>query len=360
MQKTKTIRTFQRKTKSGKMSTVREHTAKYDSPEEMAKEAMKRKAGAGEELEKRKLDNSGNTTGGSSTPSHGVSPEEYKAWYHWDQNTDPKNKLALSAEKKMKAHMGATAYKQHFKTASDTYSVRGHSKSYKNFDKQESSDYVEEAFNRGVAAAHRQVKKMDKENPNWRRENKKGVPSTNKVKQSSEVKRQDPVKNLYNFVKDSDVTYTNKGSIEDKEFGNMRLYALQKKHTGMSVSFTASDRRMVIYEEGRKTPLTDNSQAKKFNGGLTYEYRPLTRSMASKINQMVSPEKDHSNSGNKGVDKGNPALLRNLHNKYPKDKADQMYKEMMEKKPGRGTRGEAINRSLKGVKDAHKYLLGQD
>lgn len=54
MKKEKTIKTYQRKTKSGKMTTVKQHTAKYDSAEDMAKEAMKKKTGAGKELEKRK------------------------------------------------------------------------------------------------------------------------------------------------------------------------------------------------------------------------------------------------------------------------------------------------------------------
>lgn len=236
MQKTKTIKTFQRKTKSGKMSTVKEHSAKYDSADDMAKEAMKKRAGAGSEMEKRrkplfeegsvvedyhkkmtpedksvhndlltkvraldrkhtksgtdlmndpafkkitqqrdslykKYDSKNNKsdkkelskkefegakfpkgtkpaketktgsvvvnakgyktpTAKTSTPAHGVSADEYKAWYHWDQKADPKNKVALSAEKKMKAHMGAKAYNKHFQEASDSYSARGHGKSY--------------------------------------------------------------------------------------------------------------------------------------------------------------------------------------------------------------------------------------
>ena len=252
MQKTKTIKTFQRKTKSGKMSTVKEHSAKYDSSEDMAKEAMKKRAGAGSELEKKTVDKksakdiqaltehfhdmasdwSDGAKGGvkklkgpdhtvavsrvaaelhakhgmgaksvsesevkalyrkhsadvsnlktkkssdkkelskkefegakfpkgtkpaketktgsvvvnakgyktptakTSTPAHGVSADEYKAWYHWDQKADPKNKVALSAEKKMKAHMGAKAYKEHFNKESEHYTSRGHKEAYNAF-----------------------------------------------------------------------------------------------------------------------------------------------------------------------------------------------------------------------------------
>ena len=49
MKKEKTIRTYQRRTKSGKVVTVKQHTAKYDAAEK-AKEAAKKK-GAGSELE---------------------------------------------------------------------------------------------------------------------------------------------------------------------------------------------------------------------------------------------------------------------------------------------------------------------
>lgn len=50
MKKEKTIRTYQRKTKSGKITTVKSHTAKYDAAAEVAKKAA-RKKGAGDELQ---------------------------------------------------------------------------------------------------------------------------------------------------------------------------------------------------------------------------------------------------------------------------------------------------------------------
>ena len=49
MKKEKTVKTYQRRTKSGKIVTVRQHTAKYDAAEAL-KEATKKK-GAGDELE---------------------------------------------------------------------------------------------------------------------------------------------------------------------------------------------------------------------------------------------------------------------------------------------------------------------
>ena len=52
MKKEKTVKTYQRRTKSGKMVTVKQHTAKYDAAEK-AKEAAKKK-GAGEEFDVRK------------------------------------------------------------------------------------------------------------------------------------------------------------------------------------------------------------------------------------------------------------------------------------------------------------------
>lgn len=49
MKKEKTIRTYQRRTKSGKIVTVRQHTAKYDAVESLKEDAKKK--GAGDELE---------------------------------------------------------------------------------------------------------------------------------------------------------------------------------------------------------------------------------------------------------------------------------------------------------------------
>ena len=53
MKKEKTIRSYKRKTKGGKVVTVKQHTAKYDAAEEMKKALAKK--GAGEELASKKL-----------------------------------------------------------------------------------------------------------------------------------------------------------------------------------------------------------------------------------------------------------------------------------------------------------------
>jgi hypothetical protein len=50
MQKTKTVKATQRKTKTGKTVAVKGYSAKYDSSEDMAKEAIKKRKGAGSEL----------------------------------------------------------------------------------------------------------------------------------------------------------------------------------------------------------------------------------------------------------------------------------------------------------------------
>lgn len=65
MKKEKQVKSYQRRTKSGKMITVRAHTAKYDAAEK-AKEAAKKK-GAGDELENKK----------SKMPNHNLSMEDY-------------------------------------------------------------------------------------------------------------------------------------------------------------------------------------------------------------------------------------------------------------------------------------------
>ena len=70
MQKEKSVRTYQRKSKNGKVVTVRSYKAKYDAAEEARKEMAKR-AGAGEEFKKKK----------SSAPVDlGFTADEFKIW----------------------------------------------------------------------------------------------------------------------------------------------------------------------------------------------------------------------------------------------------------------------------------------
>ena len=192
MKKEKTIRSYKRKTKSGKTVTVKQHTAKYDAAEEMKKALAKK--GAGEELATRKLtaaelkqvkdivgENSeldeqyvvafypelsprmvkavmaeyrkksatpkakeANTVGKppkapatktpkvekSSAPDLGFTAEEYKAWYHWDTENDPKNKAAMKVKKALLGAMGPRAYKKYEEDMTNSYSSRGHSKAY--------------------------------------------------------------------------------------------------------------------------------------------------------------------------------------------------------------------------------------
>lgn len=121
MKKEKTIRTYQRKTKSGKITTVKSHTAKYDAAAEVAKKAA-RKKGAGDELQAKltkKVPAKKQTK--SASKSSGLSSTEFKAWYH-----DPKSKEGRAAAKKLKEQVGAEKYKELNKKANDSYSSRGH------------------------------------------------------------------------------------------------------------------------------------------------------------------------------------------------------------------------------------------
>jgi len=131
MKKEKTIRTYQRRTKTGKVVTVKQHTAKYDAAEAL-KEAAKKK-GAGDELEslKEKPQTKPSKEVAPKDDALGFTADEYKAWYHWDQDADPKNKSALKVEKALKAKMGAKGYKKYFDEMSDSYSSRGHNKAFK-------------------------------------------------------------------------------------------------------------------------------------------------------------------------------------------------------------------------------------
>lgn len=144
MKKEKTIRTYQRKTKSGKITTVKSHTAKYDAAAEVAKKAARKKGAGGElqakitkmpdpkleleqyldELKKSRSGASSDTAKKqkkSAPKSSGLSSTEFKAWYH-----DPKSKEGKAAAKKLKEQVGAEKYKELNKKANDSYSSRGH------------------------------------------------------------------------------------------------------------------------------------------------------------------------------------------------------------------------------------------
>ena len=134
MQKEKSVKSYTRRTKSGKTVVVHAYKAKYDAAEEMRK-ALAKKEGAGKELANRKkqveqptLDN-----------KLGFSAEEFKAWYHWDTESDPKNKAALKVEKALKKSMGDKAYKKFYDDMTDGYSARGHNKAFKGLESSLSS-----------------------------------------------------------------------------------------------------------------------------------------------------------------------------------------------------------------------------
>ena len=70
MQKEKSVRTYQRKSKNGKVVTVHSYKAKYDAAEEARKEMAKR-AGAGDELKKKKS---------AASADLGFTADEFKIW----------------------------------------------------------------------------------------------------------------------------------------------------------------------------------------------------------------------------------------------------------------------------------------
>ena len=120
MKKEKQVRQYTRRTKSGKVVTVKAHTAKYDAAEEL-KKAMKKK-GAGEELSKKKAEVEENPLG--------FSADDYKEWYHWDMEDDANNEAALRVEKALIKKMGKRAYNKYLKDMTDSYSARGHKKAH--------------------------------------------------------------------------------------------------------------------------------------------------------------------------------------------------------------------------------------
>lgn len=164
MKKEKQVKSYQRRTKSGKVVTVKAHTAKYDAAEK-AKEAAKKK-GAGKELEdkfgKKKMPDpnlsmneyldelkKGNskkesevkeaakkesknktpkvkkdTTKSISGPA--FTAAEFKEWYHGTGSAADK-KVA----KALRAQLGRSGYRKFEDEAINNYSSRGHLSMFK-------------------------------------------------------------------------------------------------------------------------------------------------------------------------------------------------------------------------------------
>ena len=138
MQKEKSVKSYTRRTKSGKTVVVHAYKAKYDAAEEIRK-ALAKKEGAGKELANRKKQVE------QPIPDNklGFSAEEFKAWYHWDMVDDPKNKAALKVEKALKKSMGVKAYNKFLDDMTDGYSARGHNKAFKGLESSLSSQKKE-------------------------------------------------------------------------------------------------------------------------------------------------------------------------------------------------------------------------
>lgn len=91
--------------------------------------------------------------GKSTKPVVAVSPEDYKAWYHWDPNKDPKNAGATRAEKALKAKMGNKEYNKYYDKIVDSYSPRGHVRAYKTIEPKEYSSTLSAKKLKGVKKA---------------------------------------------------------------------------------------------------------------------------------------------------------------------------------------------------------------
>lgn len=120
MKKEKTIRTYQRRTKTGKVVTVKQHTAKYDAAEAL-KEAAKKK-GAGDELEalKKKKPVAQKEEVKSPYEEYGFTKDDFKEWYEGTGS-----KADKKVEKALKKAMGTKAYNALSDKAADEYKKGG-------------------------------------------------------------------------------------------------------------------------------------------------------------------------------------------------------------------------------------------
>lgn len=127
MKKEKTVKTYQRRTKSGKVVTVRQHTAKYDAADKAS--GASKKKGSGDELESLKKSKT------MDTPVE-ISKDDFKEWYNFNEWDTPKKEWPESV-KKVDSHlrktMGKKGYDDYCAKIDESWSARGHLKAYKDF-----------------------------------------------------------------------------------------------------------------------------------------------------------------------------------------------------------------------------------
>lgn len=180
MKKEKTIKTYQRRTKSGKVVTVKQHTAKYDAADK-AKE-MASKKGAGEELAAKKgmpdhnlpmneylaelkkmrgnpeetpmeqetkksspsaekksksVKSTKSTKNAATTQANGVSASDFKSWYHFNDWDKPKKSWPAevrAADAAIRKQLGSKkAYDDYCAQIDGSYSKRGHNTAFTSF-----------------------------------------------------------------------------------------------------------------------------------------------------------------------------------------------------------------------------------
>lgn len=179
MKKEKQVKSYQRRTKSGKMVTVRAHTASYEAAERANEMATKK--GAGKELEdkmknrkepiqldipfkfeddkikkeekevmkkdekkpkeekttktvKPKSSAAPKVSSKSSSTVSGISKEAYKAWYHFNDWDSPRRswpKEVRETDSALRKQMGKKAYDKYCSDIDDSYSSRGHLREFK-------------------------------------------------------------------------------------------------------------------------------------------------------------------------------------------------------------------------------------
>ena len=122
MQKEKHVKSYTRKTKSGKVARVKAYSAKYDATDAI-KQNMTRKKGAGDELKAKVAEN---------TP-YGFTLKEWDEWYNWDMVGDENNPAALKVQDALIAKMGKRAYNRYLRECTDSYSEKGARKEFKSF-----------------------------------------------------------------------------------------------------------------------------------------------------------------------------------------------------------------------------------
>lgn len=282
MKKEKNIKAYQRRTKTGKMVTVKAHTAKYDAAEEL-KKAAARALGAGGELMSKKA----KRQEVSPYDDFGFTKDEFSEWYEGTGS-----KADKKVEKALKKILGRKAYTELNDRAADSYKAGG---AHKFFTKESKSFSSADS----PSSAYKEAKKRYVDNmpkamtvEEAIKYHKKNAPKKNEfgdrigVTKSDEAKLRQYLSGERDFPKASDILKSLRNSVHENKKEGLDV---ERYKDGFSAGGTKEQWKSFLKaKKGKPYPKLDEDTDKSTGYSKVSKVPTWTVESAKKINSKES------------------------------------------------------------------------